>query len=437
MAKTFKDSYKQFTELNKILSAKLKTNKEESIDLFKKFGGITEYIGTGNYQLNALLSGSLFGGIPNTRSIELAGPSGTGKTFLAFNIVREAQEVGYYIYYIDTEGSIDMIDMERMGVNPEQIELIKTIKLYSTLRQFASQLMQNKVNFPELKIMLVVDSFGMLNTTKELEDALKGHEAADMGGRAKAGRQLFRNITLDMSNLAIPFVFTNHTGANIDMFATDKEVPSGGGGPTYAASIILILDKAPIKITEDKVRKQVGVTLKAKTWKNRLSVPHVIEIELSFKHGMNKYYGLEQYIGWDNCMVERGTIYEKSELLKKWKDGIPKNTQKVPLKTYWFDKTIEKVKYDLAFVERSNAETYGVGDTVVNVPLEQFYTCNVFTQNTLEMLDKNVIIPKFQYSTVEDEIRETSLAFAQMAKKDEDFDIAEGIERATEEKNEA
>jgi hypothetical protein len=166
-------------------------------------------------------------------------------------------------------------------------------------------------------------------------------------------------------------------------------------------------------------------------------VPHQIEIELSFKHGMNMYYGLEQYIGWENCMVDRGVIYEKSELLKKWKDGIPKNTQKAPLKTYWFEKTIDKVKYDLAFVERSNAETYGVGDTVTNVPLEQFYTGNVFTRNTLDMLNKNVIIPKFQYSTVEDEIRETSLEFARRAKADAEFSIADDAEETTEAGNEA
>ena len=46
------------------------------------FSKIDEFIGTGNYLLNACLSGSLFGGIPNNRSVCFAGPSGTGKTFL-------------------------------------------------------------------------------------------------------------------------------------------------------------------------------------------------------------------------------------------------------------------------------------------------------------------------------------------------------------------
>ena len=407
--KSFKENFKQFNTLNTKLAAKFKSSSaDKNIDLFKKFGGITEYIGTGNHKLNAILSGSLFGGIPNTRSIELAGLSGTGKSFLAMNIVREAQAMGYFIYYIDTEGAIDDIDMIRMGINMEQMHLIKTIKVFHVLRQFITQIIEHKKDFPDLKIMLVVDSFVMLNTQKELDDAKKGHNASDMGTRAKFGRQLFRNITLDLSNLQIPFIFTNHTSATLDLFAYDKEIPAGGGGPTFAASIILLLEKAPYKETNaDGKKVQTGVFLKARTYKNRLATPQTIQFHLSFAHGMNKYYGLVDDISWENCMVERGNIYTEEEFMKKWKDGIARNTTKKELITHWIEKKVNKELKKFAFVANKNSKFFGHGERMENIGLDTWLDDRMFTPKTLKMLDENVIMPTFKYSSIEDAVAST------------------------------
>jgi len=408
--KSFSENYKSFIDINKELSKKFKTTKEETnIDLFKKFGGITEYIGTGNLMLNAILSGSIFGGIPNTRSIELAGPSGTGKSFLAMNIVREAQKLGYYVYYIDTEGAIDEIDMVRMGINIKQIELIKTIKFFYTLRHFITSLIEQKKKYPDLKVMIVVDSFAMLNTTKELADAKIGKSAADMGLRAKEGRQLFRNITLDLSNLAIPFLFTNHTGATLELFSQDKEIPSGGGGPTFAASIILLLEKKYFKEGSEGAKTQTGVLLKARAYKNRLAVPKTIQIHLSFMHGMNEYWGIHELLTWENCMVDKGTIFPEEEFMKKWKNGIAVNSTKKELQTFWFEKKIDKVNQKFAFVRNSSARTFAVGDTLQNIDPDVVLSDVAFTPNTKKMLDENIIKPMLQYSSVEDDLKNVSI----------------------------
>jgi hypothetical protein len=62
-----------FTELDTALS---KVNEKGSIITNNTFSKIDEWIPSGNYLLNAHISGSLFGGYPNSRSICVAGESG-------------------------------------------------------------------------------------------------------------------------------------------------------------------------------------------------------------------------------------------------------------------------------------------------------------------------------------------------------------------------
>ena len=212
------------------------------------FSKITEWIDTGNFHLNAVFSGDLFGGIPNNRTICLAGDSGTGKTFLLLNMVAQAQKMGYYIIYYDTEGAVDVDNIKSFGVDPDQFDhqpVSDIAKFRTSITTVVKQLMEAKEKGSKLpKIMICLDSLGMLATTKEIDDAISGNTAADMT-RAKTIRSLFRIITSDLTGLGIPFIFTNHTYASTGMFPTVNL--SGGGGLIYSASVILALSKAQIK----------------------------------------------------------------------------------------------------------------------------------------------------------------------------------------------
>ena len=238
MAKQF-----SFGELDKSLS---KVNELGSILTENKFSKIDEYIPTGNYVLNAQLSGSLFGGIPNTRSVALSGESGAGKSFLCLNIAREAQKMGYYIIYCDSESAIDEIIARKFGLDPEKIRYqpVNTIK---TLKNFCAnlydQLKEKKdKGYETPKIMMIVDSIGNLATEKERNDALAGSDKKDMT-RAGDIRSLFRIITTDLAELKIPLVFTNHSYTSVGAYVP-TQIMSGGGGAIYAASMILMLSKA-------------------------------------------------------------------------------------------------------------------------------------------------------------------------------------------------
>lgn len=408
-----KDVLAKLAKLNDAVAKKIGASEKVGFEVFKTFPGITEYISCGNYIINAVISGSLFGGFPNTRSCELAGPSGCGKTFFMMNGIRELHAKGYFVYYIDTEGATDDTDFIKFGCDPEMLKTIRTCKTYIQLKFFIATLIDQvkKGEFEGIKLAICVDSYGMVNTNKELEDALKGHGASDMGLRAKEGRQLFKSFTLDLANMAIPFWFTNHTGASLDLFAPG-DIPGGGGGPTYAASIILLMDKKPLKVTQGEVKVQTGVVLRIKSYKNRLAQPHEEHAHISWANGMNRFVGLEKYLGWDNCGVVRGTIYTEDEFLKKFKNGVAKNSTGKELVSHKFER-IEKdpedpkkkvtVKY--VCVENENAKTYAVKDTAYNHPADKLIWCpEVFTENTLRQMDEVVIKPMYRYSTIEEQM---------------------------------
>jgi RecA/RadA recombinase len=427
MAKQKNDTLARLAKLNGAIEKKITASEKVGFDVFKKFPGISEYISCGNYVINAVLSGSLFGGVPNNRSIELAGKSGTGKTFFAMNIVREMNYRGYYVYYIDTEGATDDSDFQRFGCDPEMVQIIRTCDTYMKVKFFVNTLIDQVRNgdFEGIKLAVFVDSYGMLNTDKEKEDAKKGKNAADMGLRAKEGRQMFRTFTLDLANLGIPFVFTNHTGASLDLFAPG-DIPSGGEGPTFAASIILLMDKKPLRTGDGDSKTQTGVVLRIKSHKNRLAQPHEAHAHLSWRNGMNKYVGLEEHLGWDNCGIVRGTILTEDEFKKKYKKGVAVNSTGKELVTHWFEReepdpqdAKKKTLVKYACVESDNAKTWAVKDTAQNVPIANLWSSEVFTENSIKQMDEVVIKPMYRYSTIEEQLQMEAVELGRLADESE------------------
>lgn len=209
-----KNSGFSFDNLNKKLS-KIDGFEMGSILEHSTFSEIDHYIPLGNYLLNAQISGTLFGGIPNTKTIGLSGDPGTGKTFLCLNACREAQKMGYSVIYAETEGAIDRETARKFGIDTSKIRYqpIKTVLQFRTLvNNILLEIQEARKNGEEPRIFLVLDSVGMLSTEKEVEDAMRGKSAQDMGLKAKELRSLFRTITLDLTGNKIPFVMTNHTG---------------------------------------------------------------------------------------------------------------------------------------------------------------------------------------------------------------------------------
>ncbi len=367
------------------------------------FSKITEWIDTGNYHLNAVFSGDLFGGIPNNRTICLAGDSGTGKTFLLLNMVAKAQEMGYYVVYYDTEGAVDVDNIQAFGVDPEKFDhqpVSDIAKFRTSITTLCKKLMEAKEKgFKTPKIFIALDSLGMLATQKEIDDAISGNTAADMT-RAKSIRSLFRIITSDLTGLGIPFVFTNHTYASTGMFPTVNL--SGGGGLIYSASVILALSKAQIK--EGTV--QTGIIVTVKTLKNRFGKPIPIKFHIRWDKGMNPYIGMEEYMNWENCGIQKGNLITDKEYEKM--NDKDKST------VHTFDYQGE-TKY---FVPRETARNYIVKHLGKGIPANELFTPEVWTQEVLQLINEKCIKPKFSYGidSAEGEVEQLFL------NSDEDID---------------
>lgn len=394
MAKSF-----SFEELDKGLS---KVSDLGSILTENKFSKIDEYIPTGNYVLNAQLSGSLFGGIPNTRSVALSGESGVGKSFLCLNIAREAQKMGYYIIYCDSEAAIDEDIARKFGLDPEKIRYqpVNTIK---TLKNFCAnlydQLKEKKdKGYETPKIMMIVDSIGNLATEKERNDALSGSDKKDMT-RAGDIRSMFRIITTDLAELKIPLVFTNHSYTSVGSYVP-QQIMSGGGGAIYAASMILMLSKASLKENNKQAEKmgmtKTGVLVTSKPSKNRFAKPIPVKFHISFYNGMNPYVGLEKYVSWDTIGIGPGKLEERIEerpVLDEEGNPVIKRGKPVVEK-------IETGEFNYVPDDSANPKTFAVKHLGKTIKSGHLFTSEVFTTEVLQMLDDNVIRPMFELPNI-------------------------------------
>jgi RecA/RadA recombinase len=259
------------------------------------------YISTGVYLLDAALSAKLVGGgILAGRIFGLLGESGAGKSFIAYSICKSAQKDGYSVIYIDTENSIDLEGITKMGIdnNPDKFRLIRSNKVEDiniSLTQLLDELKDAKMGGYEIpKILVVLDSIGMMSSNKEKADLLKGDIKQDMT-RAKQLNALFRSISSDLGYLDIPMVCCNHTYLTQDLFP--KEISKGGMGLVYSASVLGFLSKSKLKTGEedDMDLGQSGISVLFKTQKNRLAKPKKIRFDISFLNGLNPYTGLDAF----------------------------------------------------------------------------------------------------------------------------------------------
>lgn len=301
-----------FSELDKVNP--FATNDFANVDVYKN----DIWLDSGNWILNAALSGSIKKGFPGTKISALAGESGSGKTFICMNLLKRVQAMGYMPIYYDTEGAIDSTTLEKFGVDMtkfryeplSEIEKLKTS--FAILIKNLSDIKRNGGEIP--KIILFIDSIGMVASTKEIEDAKTGNNAADMT-RAKQIRSFFRIITSDLNALGIPLIFTNHVLANIGGYG-DPVVQGGGGGVEFSPSVTLFLSKAKVKDDKNDEKRQTGIIVTAKTAKNRFAQPRTIKFPIYFDRPFNRYAGVQDYLSWENVGIDRGNIITEKEYEK-------------------------------------------------------------------------------------------------------------------------
>lgn len=273
--------------------AKVSKNEYASIVSDGTTGDCTQYLDSGVYLLNALVSGSMYGGFPGNRITAIAGESSTGKTFFALSVVRtflDKYPDGGCIYF-ESESALRKEDFENRNIDSSRVVMLPV----TTVQDFKTQAVRVLDKYLETPkeerkpLMFVLDSLGMLSTSKEVTDASEGKDVRDMT-RSQLIRGAFRVITLKLGQADVPLLVTNHTYDVIGYVPT-KEM-GGGSGLKYSASSIVFLSKKKLK--ENK--EQTGVLITAEMVKSRLSREgSKVEIHLDFEEGLDKYYGLVDF----------------------------------------------------------------------------------------------------------------------------------------------
>ena len=255
-------------------------------------GDTTSYIDTGSYIFNALVSGSIYGGIPSNKITALAGESSTGKTFYCLGIVKHFLDMDpdAGVIYFESESAISKNMIESRKIDSKRMVIVP-VTTVQEFRQQAIKIIDKYLQMPEESrqpMMFVLDSLGMLSTSKEIEDTEAGKETRDMS-RAQVVKSIFRVLTLKLGKANVPMIVTNHTYDVIGSYVPTKEM-GGGSGLKYAASTIIYLSKKK----EKDGTEIVGNLIKAKTAKSRLSKENKdVTVRLYYdERGLDRYFGL-------------------------------------------------------------------------------------------------------------------------------------------------
>ena len=299
------------------------------------FNDPTDWISTGNYALNYLVSGDFNKGVPLGKVTVFAGESGSGKSyFCAGNIVKHAQQQGIFVVLVDSENALDEKWLHALDVDTSESKLLKlNMSMIDDVAKTVSTFMADYKTMEEderPKVLFVIDSLGMLLTPTDVDQFGKGDLKGDMGRKPKALTALVRNCVNMFGSHNVGLVATNHTYASQDMFDQDDKI-SGGQGFIYASSIVVAMKKLKLKEDEDgnKVSEVRGIRAACKVMKTRYAKPFEgVQVKIPYETGMNPYSGLVDLFEKQGLLVKDGNRLkyidskgeEHKEYRKNW-DG--------------------------------------------------------------------------------------------------------------------
>mgnify|MGYP001264154931 FL=1 len=301
---------------------KFRKNITKSIDgLGVGFNDPTDWISTGNYALNYLISGDFYKGIPLGKVTVFAGESGSGKSYICSgNIIREAQAKDIFVILIDSENALDEAWLKAIGVDTSEEKLLRLgMSMIDDVAKTISNFVKDyKTDYGEKepeerpKVLFVLDSLGMMMTPTDVDQFNKGDMKGDLGRKPKALTALVRNCVNMFGSYNVGMVATNHTYASQDMFDPDDKI-SGGQGFVYASSIVVAMKKLKLKEDEagNKISEVRGIRAACKVMKTRFAKPFEgVQLKIPYETGMDPYSGLI------DLFEKKGLITQQGNRLK-------------------------------------------------------------------------------------------------------------------------
>jgi len=317
--------------------SKFRKSITKSIDgLGIGFNDPTDWISTGNYALNYLISGDFYKGVPLGKVTVFAGESGAGKSYICSgNIIKAAQEQGIFVVLVDSENALDEKWLIDLGVNTSEDKLLKlNMAMIDDVAKTISEFMKEYKVMPEdgrPKVLFVIDSLGMLLTPTDVNQFEAGEMKGDMGRKPKALTSLVRNCVNMFGSWNVGMVCTNHTYASQDMFDPDDKI-SGGQGFIYASSIVVAMRKLKLKTDADgnKTTTVNGIRSACKIMKTRYAKPfESVQVEIPYTTGMSPHSGLVDLFEAKGMLKKEGNslVYTTSdgEVIKQFRKAWDRN----------------------------------------------------------------------------------------------------------------
>jgi RecA/RadA recombinase len=317
--------------------SKFRKSITKSIDgLGIGFNDPTDWISTGNYALNYLISGDFYKGVPLGKVTVFAGESGAGKSYICSgNIIKAAQEQGIFVVLVDSENALDKQWLEDLGVDTSEDKLLKlNMAMIDDVAKTISEFMKDYKTLPDgdrPKVLFVIDSLGMLLTPTDVNQFEAGEMKGDMGRKPKALTSLVRNCVNMFGSWNVGMVCTNHTYASQDMFDPDDKI-SGGQGFIYASSIVVAMRKLKLKTDADgnKTTTVNGIRSACKIMKTRYAKPfEAVQVEIPYTTGMSPHSGLVDLFEAKGMLKKEGNslVYTttEGEVIKQFRKAWEKN----------------------------------------------------------------------------------------------------------------
>lgn len=296
---------------------------------------VNDWIDTGSMVLNALISGSLYGGVPQGRVVQFAGPSQTFKSGFILKILANAQKKGLNVIIFDTENAIDPESAAAQGLDISKVKYFPSQSIEATRNSIYKLQQKIKEKGLEGKFIIAIDSIANLQSEMELKRMDKESTSADMGSFAKGIKSLLKTATQMSTLTKTPMIVTNHVYDDPSaMYPSLEQNMAGGKAAIYLPSVTVQLARKLVKDDGGKTldsklaasqRNYSGVIIRALTVKNRFVKQYLEgEMYLSFSTGIDRYFGLLEIMKGMGVVNNSGAAYTDWEgtklgYFKSWK----------------------------------------------------------------------------------------------------------------------
>jgi len=246
-----------------------------------------EFINSGALVLNILFSGRLNGGIPVGKISQIAAPSSLGKSFVGLKVAKNAQKKSedWIVIYIDTEMAFDFDFAESVGIDLSRLLVVQSNRIEDVQQQVMA--FNDDMDKEERKkVLIVIDSWGGLVTSKTVKDATTGNDAADFTVAKK--KNTFAKL---LTGMGMTIFVVNQVYDTMNQY---DPLAIGGGRGLYFASSSIVLGSSKARAKDTASSTEVtGALILATTKKSRFCKElSKLRYLIKYDGGIDPYYGI-------------------------------------------------------------------------------------------------------------------------------------------------